>query len=132
MTRVVIGLIGADRLSDEALRDAIATLATRIDVHRVGSTVRERDEIAVAVVARTEGGPVALDRLLGRLALGGGVTYRILAYGALIYRSVGLDVPPRAIAPVALRSLAQADPEYDLPGLGKVTAHLAALSDRRE
>ena len=118
MARVAIMLVEGQGASF----DAVARLAARLDPIAVGSAV----EGIVVVTAQTSMGPVALDRLVR------GIGATVLAYGSLVYRSTELDVPRSGIPTEALRSLAEADPGFEVPGLGNVTTHLRGVSNRQE
>lgn len=131
MARVAFEVVGSQDLPEAAFREAVAAVAVHLRVIAVGPVVREEGCAALAATARASEGPVAFAQTLEWVGLEVGLRVRPLAYGALVYRSSGLNVPPSEIGEASLRSLAAADPDFEIPGLGRVGAHLRGTRDRQ-
>ncbi|RYG25999.1 hypothetical protein EON82_05025 [bacterium] len=132
MARVAVCIVGSSDMPDEALRRGAAVLASEMEIRTIGPVVREGEQAVLAVIANSELGPVRLSQVLQRFQERTLFRYRLLAYGALVYRSDNLNVPPtdmEAIIP-ALESLHRVDSGFEIPLLGKVSAHLGTDSDR--
>ncbi len=133
MALVAVSIVGAENLPAEVFRRAGAALAARIEITGLGPVEREAGIAAMAVVLRTRIGPSALEKMLRRLTpTSGSVSFGVLAYGALVYRDEEIVVPPANFANLGaiLRSLARVDPDFQIPNLGNVSAHLSDSLDR--
>ena len=133
MARVAIMLVGGQDRSEASYGEALAVLGARLDVISIGPIVRKAGASVVVLTVQTSMGPAHLDGVLEGLGLRLDLAMDILSYGALIYRSSEVDVPPRGVGRLdaALRSLAEADPGFEIPGLGNVTTHLQDVSNRQ-
>lgn len=132
MARVAVSIVGPSELPDDVLRRGAAALGSALDVRTVGPIVRADNRAVLVVIARSDMGLLWLARLLERFEERTLFEYRLLTYGALVYRSEALSVPPtdmKAIIP-ALESLHRIDAGFQIPLLGNVTAHLGGSSDR--
>lgn len=135
MALVAVSIVGAGSLSVETFRKAGAALAARLDINALGKLHREADMAGMAAILRTRTGPHAIEATMERLSQASGeVSFHLLSYGALVYRDESLIVPPPGIAnlKVALLSLAELDPGFEIPTLGNVSSHLRASSDRHQ
>jgi hypothetical protein len=132
MARIVVSIVGSTHMSDDVLRRGAAILASEIDLRTVGPVVREGEEAVLVAIANSDLGPNRLSHRLQRFEERTLFRYRLLAYGALVYRSESLQVPPTDLDVIvpALESLHRADPGFEIPLLGNVTAHHKQDADR--
>jgi 2-amino-4-hydroxy-6-hydroxymethyldihydropteridine diphosphokinase len=149
--RAYVGLGANLGPREETLRRAIALLAAERGVEVVAvSALRETDPVGIvdqprflngAVALETELGPrelldvlLRIERELGRVRGGSRWGPRIVDLDLLLYASEELDEPGLTIPHprlherrFALEPLAELDPGLEIPGLGRVSAALAAL-----
>src|SRR5690349_16752100 len=127
MARVAVCIVGPQDLPDDVLRRGATALGSGLDIRTVGPVVRDGDQAVVVAIARSDVGLLQLVRLLERFEERTLFQYRLLAYGALVYRAKGLNVPPMDVDVIipALESLHRIDPGFRIPLLGNVTAHLS-------
>ena len=132
MARVAVCIVGAQDLANEVFRRGAAALAIRIGVQAVGPVMRGNGRAALVAIVRTDAGPSGLHRSLRNLQQDRELHFRLLSYGALIYRSDRLCVPPLEVDLLLpeLESLQNLDPGFEIPLLGNVTAHLGRVSNR--
>jgi 2-amino-4-hydroxy-6-hydroxymethyldihydropteridine diphosphokinase len=149
--RAYVGLGANLGPREETLRRAIALLTAERGVEVVAvSALRETDPVGIvdqprflngAVALETELGPrelldvlLRIERELGRVRGGSRWGPRIVDLDLLLYASEELDEPGLTIPHprlherrFALEPLAELDPGLEIPGLGRVSAALAAL-----